>query len=134
LDGQATLSATYAGHTQSAPLTVDLRDSISASAAAYQGTFQVGTSATFWLQGGYGVASANSGTLTLVVTDQNGATVSTSEPLTVPRGGDLYIMSTTFTLKPGTTQVCRRGILQVGPTTLTVNPVASLVPCITVTS
>jgi len=130
--GQATVTATYSGQTQSARLRVDLQDSITASAAAFQGTFQVSTSATMWLQGGYGVASADSGTLTLVVRDQTDAVVSTSEPLTVPRGGDRYIMSTTFTLKPGTTRVCRTGILQAGSTTLTVVPIASLSPCITV--
>ena len=131
-DGQATLTATYSGQRVSAPLTVDLQDVLRATAAAYQGDFKVGTTATFWLQGFYGVASANSGRLTLVVTDQTGATVSTSEPLTVPHGGDKYILSTTFTLRPGTTRVCRTGVLQIGSTTLTVVPVVSLVPCVEV--
>jgi hypothetical protein len=108
-------------------------DAVWALAAAYGETFQVGTSATLWLQGGYGVASTSFGTLTLVVTDQNGTTVSTSEPLTVARGGDRNILSTTFTLLPVTTRVCRKGALQVGTTTLTVTPVASLVRCIAVT-
>ena len=131
--GQATLTATYSGQTESALVTVDLQDVLRATAAAYQGDFKVGTTATMWLQGSYGVASANSGTLTLVVSDQTGATVSTSEPLTVPRGGDQYILSTTFTLRPGTTRVCRTGVLQIGSTTLTVVPVAALVPCVDVT-
>ena len=87
-DGQATLTATYSGQSVSAPLTVHLQDVLRASAAAYQGSFKVGTTATLWLQGFYGVASADSGTLTLVITDQTGATVSTSAPLTVPHGGD----------------------------------------------
>ena len=91
-DGQATVTATYSGQSVSAPLTVDLQDVLRATAAAYQGEFKVGTTATFWLQGSYGVASADSGRLTLVVTDQTGETVTTSEPLTVPRGGDKYIL------------------------------------------
>jgi hypothetical protein len=132
-DGQATLTVTYSGQTVSAPLTVDLQDVLRASAAAFGGTFKIGTTATMWLQGFYGVASADSGTLTLVVTDQTGATVSTSEPLTVPHGGDRYILSTTFTLPPGTTRVCRKGVLQIGSTTLTVIPVDALVPCVAVT-
>jgi hypothetical protein len=103
-----------------------------ASAAAYQGSFKVGTTATLWLQGGYGVASADSGSLTLVVTDQSGATVSTSAPLTVRRGGDLYIMSTTFTIPPGATRVCPSGVLQIGLTRLTVVPDVSRVPCMPV--
>ena len=131
-EGQATLTATYSGQSVSAPLTVHLQDVLRATAAAYQGSFKVGTTATLWLQGFYGVASADSGTLTLVITDQTGATVSTSAPLTVPHGGDRYLISTTFTLPPGTTRVCRTGVLQIGSTTLTVVPDVSLVPCLAV--
>src|SRR5688572_30404482 len=131
-DGQATLTVTYSGQSVSAPLTVTLQDVIRATAAASQGSFRVGTTATMWLQGFYGVASTSSGTLTLVITDQDGATVSTSAPLTVLRGGDQYIISTTFTVPPGTTRVCRTGVLQIGSTTLTVVPQASLLPCVEV--
>ena len=132
-EGQATLTATYAGQSVSVLLTVHLQDVLRATAAAFQGTFKVGTTATLWLQGFYGVASADSGTLTLVVADQTGATVSSSEPLTVPHGADRYLISTTFTLPPGTTRVCRTGVLQIGSTTLTVVPDVSLVPCLAVT-
>ena len=132
-DGQTTLTTTYSGQSLSAPLTVHLQDVLTASSAAFGGTFKVGTAATMWLQGGYGVASADSGSLTLVITDQAGAVVSTSAPQTVPRGGDRYLISTTFTLPPGTTRVCRTGVLQIGSTTLTVVPVVSLVPCVEVT-
>jgi hypothetical protein len=131
-EGQATLTATYSGQRASALLTVHLQDVLRATAASAQGSFNVGTTATLWLQGFYGVASADSGTLTLVVTDQTGATVSTSAPLTVPHGGDRYLVSTTFTLPPGTTRVCRTGVLQIGSTTLTVVPDVSLVPCFAV--
>ena len=65
--------------------------------------------------------------------DQNGAMVSSSTPLTVPRGGERYLISTTFTLPPGATRVCRTGVLQIGSTTLTVVPAPSLVPCIDIT-
>jgi hypothetical protein len=131
-DGQTTLSATYSGQSVSAPLTVHLQDMIRATAAASEGAYKVGTTATMWLMGGYGVASGDSGTLTLVVTDQTGATVSTGAPLTVPRGGDSYQISATFTIPNGTTRVCRTGVLQIGSTTLTVVPVASLMPCISI--
>jgi hypothetical protein len=132
--GQTTLTATYSGQSLSAPLTVHLQDVLTASAAAIGGTFKVGSTATMWLQGGYGVSSADSGTLTLVVTDQTGATISTSAPQTLPRGGDRYLISTTFTLPPGTTRVCRMGVLQIGSATLTVVPDVSLVPCVAVTA
>jgi hypothetical protein len=132
-EGLARLTATYSGQSASALLTVHLQDVLRATATADQGSFKVGTTATLWLQGFYGVASAASGTLTLVVTDQTGATVSTSAPLTVPHGGDRYLISTTFTLPAGTTRVCRTGTLQIGSTTLIVVPDASLVPCFAVT-
>jgi hypothetical protein len=133
-DGRTTLSVTYSGQTVSAPLTVNLQDVVRATASSSQGSFRVGTTATMWLQGFYGVASADSGTLTLVVADQTGATVGTSAPLVVPRGGDRYLISTTFTLPPGTTQVCRTAVLRIGSITLTVVPDVSLAPCIAVTS
>src|SRR5215204_3877473 len=47
-EGQATLTATYSGQSVSALLTVHLQDVLRATAAAYQGTFKVGTTATFW--------------------------------------------------------------------------------------
>jgi hypothetical protein len=131
-DGQATLTATYSGQSVSALLTVRLQDVIRATASASQGSFKVGTTVTLWLQGFYGVASADSGTLRLIITDQTGATISTSEPLTVPRGGDRYIISTTFTLPPGTTRVCQTGVLHIGSATLTVVPDGSLAPCLPV--
>jgi hypothetical protein len=128
-EGQATLTATYSGQSASALLTVHLQDVLRTTASADQGSFKVGTTATLWLQGFYGVASADLGTLTIVITDQTGATVSTSAPLTVPRGGDRYLISTTFTLAPGTTRVCRKAVLQIGATTLTMVPDVSLAPC-----
>jgi hypothetical protein len=130
--GQATLTATVSNQSASAPLTVHLQDVLRATAAAFQGSFRVGTTATLWLQGFYGVASADAGTLMLVITDQTGATVGTSAPLTVPHGGDRYLISTTITIPPGTTRICRTGVLQIGSTTLTVVPDLSLVPCFAV--
>jgi len=132
-DVQAAITAAYQGHTASAQVTATLQDALQATASAHQGTFKVGTAATMWLQGFYGVASAESGSLTVVVSDQNGAMVSSSTPLTVPRGGDRYIISTTFTVPPGATRVCRTGVLQIGSTTLTVIPVPSLGPCFDIT-
>ena len=74
-EGQATLTATYDGRSASAQLTVHLQDVLRATASFDQGPFRVGAAATMGLQGFYGVASANSGRLTLVITDQDGATV-----------------------------------------------------------
>lgn len=132
-EGQVTLKATYAGQSVTAPLAVHLEDVIRATAAAGTVVVKVGSSATLTLQGFYGVASSDSGTLTLVITDQTGTTIATSTPLTVPHGGDTYIISSTFRVPPGTTRVCKTGVLQIGPTTLTVVPVDALLPCVPVT-
>jgi hypothetical protein len=67
-EGYAAVTATYSGQSVSTGLTVHLQDVLRATAAANSGSFKVGTAATFWLQGFYGVASSDSGTLTLVVT------------------------------------------------------------------
>jgi hypothetical protein len=131
-DGQATLTASYAGQSASAAVTVHLEDVLRVTGGAYPGTFTVGTPATLYLQGFYGVASADSGNLMLVVTDQTGATISTTAQ-TVPHGADRYVISNTFTLRPGTTRVCRTAVLRIGSTTFTVVPEASLVPCFGVT-
>jgi hypothetical protein len=132
-EGQATLTATYLGQSASEPLTVHLQDVLRVTAEAFTGDFKVGTTGTWWLQGSYGVASADFGTLTLVITDQTGATVTTSAPQKVPHGGDRYLISTIFTLPPGTTRVCSASVLQIGSTTLTAVPGVSLVPCLAVT-
>jgi len=131
-NGQVTLTATHLGKAVSAPLSVDLQDVIRATASTVGGSFKVGAAATMWLQGFYGVASADAGTLTLVITDQSGSTVSTSEPLTVPRGGNQYVMSSSFIVPVGASRVCRTGVLQIGSTTLTAVPAAALAPCIDV--
>jgi hypothetical protein len=132
-EGQAILTATYSGKSVTAPVTVHLEDMLRVTAAAYQGTFAVGTTATVWLQGPYGVASAPSGTLALVVTDQTGTVVSRSAALVVPRGGDSYLITTTFTVPQGATRLCRSAVLEIGARVLTVVPESSLVPCFTVT-
>lgn len=87
--GQATLTASYAGQSNSAVVTVRLEDVLRVTGGAFQGTFTVGTTATPWLQGFYGVASADSGNLMLVVTDQTGAAISATAQ-TVPRGAERY--------------------------------------------
>jgi hypothetical protein len=131
-DGQATLTATSDGQSVSTVLTVHLEDALRVTASAHQGTFAAGSTVTLWLQGFYGVASADAGNLTIVVTDQRGFAIEAGG-ITVPHGGDRYVISTTFTLGPGTTRVCRAAVLRIGATTLTAVPAASLGPCFDVT-
>jgi hypothetical protein len=128
-EGQATLTATFDGQTASVPLAVHLQDVLRATGWSEQGFFRTGETATIGSQGFYGVASADSGTLMLVIADQNGMTVAASTLPTVPRGGDRYLLTATFIVSPGTTGVCPTGVLKIGVTTLTV---ARDVPCLAV--
>jgi len=70
-----------------------------------------------WLQGYYSVASAESGRLSLRITDQNRVVTSTL-PLTVPKGGDFFLVSSTFIVPQNSTQVCRTAILEVASMTI----------------
>jgi hypothetical protein len=93
--------------------------------------FFAGSTVLMQLGGFYGVASADSGQLSLVITDQNNAVIATSTKA-VSRGGDSFAMSSTFTVPLGTTQVCRKMVLEIGTATLTAVPSADLLPCISV--
>ncbi len=84
------------------------------------------------LVGYYGVASADNGQISLVITDQTGTVVSTSTPMTVPKGGNFFDVSSTFTIPPNTTQVCRVAVLQIGATSLTADGGSGLRPCLPV--
>ena len=70
-----------------------------------------------WLQGYYSVASADSGQLSLLVTDQDG-TVARLDPMIVARGGDGFVLSKTFVIPSTSTEVCRTAILEVGTVTV----------------
>lgn len=66
--------------------------------------------------------------LNLVITDQNNAVVVTSAK-TVSRGGDHFVLSSTFTVPTGTKQVCAKMVLEIGPAVLTTIPTDDLQPC-----
>jgi hypothetical protein len=104
--GLALVSASYRGLAGSAPVVVTAEDALRIVAAAEQGEFRPGTTATMWLQGYYSVASADSGRLSLRISDQND-TIATTAPSTVGRGGDFFLLSLTFVVPEGSTQVCR---------------------------
>lgn len=127
-DGQAVLSVTYAGEKRSALLTVSLEDRLRISGAS-PGPLTVGTARWMYMQGVYGVASADTGTLTMVIEDQAGATIHTSTPITLPRGGDHYVIWTPVTPRAGTTRVCQKAVLEIGARTITAVPESSLVAC-----
>ena len=115
--GQAVISASYRGREGTALISVTAEDALRITAAANQGEFRPGTTVTMWLQGYYSVASAETGRLSLRITDQAG-TITTSLPLTVSKGGDFFLLSSTFVVPEGSTQVCRTAILEVGSVTV----------------
>jgi hypothetical protein len=70
--GQAVVSTSYPGREAGAPVLVTAEDALRIRAAAEQGEFRPGTTVTMWLQGYYSVASAESGRLSLRISDQTG--------------------------------------------------------------
>ncbi len=110
--GQAVVSASYRGREAGAPVLVTAEDALRIRAAAEQGEFRPGTTVTMWLQGYYSVASAESGRLSLRISDQAG-TITTTSPLTVAKGGDFFLLSSTFVVPQNSSQVCRTAILEV---------------------
>ena len=132
--GQAVVSASYRGREGTAPVSVNAQDAVKIKAAAEQGDFRPGTTVTMWLQGYYSVASADTARLTLRISDQAG-TLTTNTPLTVTRGGDFFLMSTTFVVSQNSTRVCRAAILEVGSVTIAEPPPSdSAVACIPIRS
>jgi hypothetical protein len=114
--GQSAISASYRGRDATASIVVTAEDALRIRAAAEQGDFRSGSTVTMWLQGYYSVASAESGRLSLRITDQNRVITSTL-PLTVPKGGDFFLVSSTFIVPQNSTQVCRTAILEVASMT-----------------
>jgi hypothetical protein len=115
--GQAVVSASYRGREGAASVSVTAEDALRVKAAAEQGEFRPGTTVTMWLQGYYSVASADAGRLSLRISDQTG-TISTTSPLTVAKGGDFFLLSSTFVVPQASAQVCRTAILEVGVLTI----------------
>ncbi len=127
--GQVTVTASYGGQSaSSAPVSVQFIDVVQVNAALGPDATIAGSAMFTGLIGFYGVASADSGQLSLVITDQNNSVIGTSNQ-TVARGGNTFAINTTITIPLGTTQVCRKMVLQIGTSTLVAIPSAGLVPC-----
>ncbi len=115
--GQADIVAAYQGRQGTTSIQVIAEDAIRVRSAAEQGPFQRGSTATMVLQGYYSVASADTGRLFLLITDQNG-TVARSDPSIVARGGGGFALLKTFVIPDTSTEVCRTAILEVGTVTV----------------
>jgi hypothetical protein len=117
--GQAIVSASYRGRQGSATLFVTAEDALRIdNGQAQQGDFRPGSTVTMWLQGYYSVASTESGRLSLRISDQSG-TIATTSPLTVVKGGDFFLLSSTFVVPQDSVEVCRTAVLEVASVTIT---------------
>jgi hypothetical protein len=115
--GQAIVSASYGGRQNSATLVVTAEDGLRVQAGAVQGAFTPGSTVTMWLQGYYGVNSATTGRLSMQISDQ-ARTITRTAPLTVAKGGDFFILSSTFVVPEDSVEVCRSAILEIGPVSI----------------
>ena len=70
-----------------------------------------------WLQGYYSIVSAETGQLSLRIDDQDGMVMVTA-PKVVTKGGDFFLLSSTFVVPQGSAQLCRTALLEVGPITV----------------
>ena len=116
--GQAQISASYRGRQSVASVVVIAADALRIdNGQAAQGAFTPGSTVTMWLQGYYSVASAETGRLSLRISDQIGIITATS-PSTVSKGGDFFLLSSTFVVPEGSVEVCRTAVLEVGSVTV----------------
>lgn len=65
------------------------------------------------------LSAHSAGELNIEITNQDGTLVVAGTPQAVPRGGDAFVLTSAFTIPPGTTRVCRTAALQIGATRLT---------------
>lgn len=128
--GQVVATASYQGKSESGSVSVSAQDVLQVSSGGYQGLFNTGNTVRIIVVGFYGVASADSGQLNLVVTDQSNAVVSESEPRIVSNGGDSFVLDHTLTIPAGTTRLCRTAVLRIGSVTLTATGSSQILPCV----
>jgi hypothetical protein len=115
--GEAAVTASYRGRSATAAIAVTAEDALRIRAAAQQGDFRPGSTVTMWLQGYYSVASADTGRLSLRISDPTG-TITTTSPLNVVKGGDFFLLSSTFVVPQNSSEVCRTAILEVASITI----------------
>lgn len=112
--GQASVTAAYGGRQAEATLVVIAEDALRIdSGQAHQGDFTPGSTVTMWLQGYYSVVSAETGRLSLRISDQIG-TITATPAMPVAKGGDFFLLSSTFVVPRDSVEVCRTAVLEVG--------------------
>jgi hypothetical protein len=130
--GQTVVTATYQGHSAQVSVSVIFEDALRITGALDQGEFRPATTVTMYLQGYYSVASADAGRLRLRISDQAGI-VTHGPPTTVARGGDMFLLSTSFVVPQTSTKVCRAAVLEVGDVTISApDPAGSTLACVAI--
>jgi hypothetical protein len=132
-EGQTVVSAQYEEGSATAVVSVRAEDFLTVASSAEQGTFQVGRTVTMFLVGEYGVASVENAELHIEISDQNGQLIAAGTSNIVSKGGNSFVLSSTFAIPPSASQVCRTAVLQIGGVRLTATGSASLLSCINVT-
>lgn len=130
VEGTSTVSASYQGRSARADIVVRAEDALKVTAAAEQGPFRPGSTVTMYLQGFYSVASAETGHLSLEISDQSFTVAATG--MTVSRGGDTFVLSIAFQVPSNATRLCRRVVLRIGGTTLVEPSPDSAIACVPV--
>ena len=112
--GQSSIRVSYGGREASTTVSVKPGDAMLVASVTEQGVFAPGNWVTLSAQGFYAVQSADAGALRLLIYDHRGtAVVGDARP--VPRGGDAFLLSVSFQVPAGSTRLCRRVRLTVGP-------------------
>lgn len=127
--GRSVVTATYKGRSAQSTVTVTFEDALRIKSAIDQGEFRPGATVTMFLQGYYSIASADTGRLSLRISDQNGI-VTQTVPTTFARGGGFFLLSSTFVVPQGSAQVCRTALLEVSGATIEAPAVNSTLACV----
>jgi hypothetical protein len=115
--GHTMIRAEYQGRSAQVPMTVVAEDALVVESATERGPFRPGNIVTMYLQGYYSVASADVARLSLRISDQR-RVVTQTLPRAVGRGGDFFLLSSTFTVPEQSTQLCREAVLEVSGRTI----------------
>lgn len=117
--GQAVISARYRGREgNTVSILVVVQDALRVQAALDHGDFRRGSTVTMSLLGHYSIESAETGRLSLMISDQDGP-ITTTSPSMVDKGGSSFFLSSSFVVPQRSEQVCRTAILEVGSITVT---------------
>jgi len=114
--GDTIVSAAYGGRTGRQSVTVTAEDHLRFGSAASQGDFRPGTAVTMWAIGDYAVSSAESGELTLQISDEKGIVATAS--MTALKNFNPFVIQTSFTVPSTSVRLCPAVVLQVGSKTL----------------